>query len=254
MPTTAVSEIYSNLTWAVTGAVAAAGLIGLVMLLWGRVLHRALLVLIAAGIGLAAGGVYGPRIGLDVFVARLVAAISFGILGLVLARLVWALLAGLHVAALVAGLMMVFYLQVQLPTSRPASEQEFAAWQAATKQAIEAALQEGGPVVAVAAVLAGLVVAVTGFLLPAATRIVMTALLGAQLLAAAGVWAALLWAPQWAAEIEAEENRPIVLGAVGGVLAVGLLFQTVGEIRARRARREQPAPAEPAGRKPKGGK
>ena len=74
-------------------AVSALG-VGVALLLWGRILHRAALALVGAAAGLAVGGSLAAAISVEPLVGRLVGAVALGLLGLVAARIVWAVLAG----------------------------------------------------------------------------------------------------------------------------------------------------------------
>jgi len=214
---------------ALLAVLAGLALLGLVMLLWGRLLHRALLVLVAGGIGLVLGGIYGPRIELSPFLARLGGAVTCGLLGLVLARAIWAALAGLLVAGAVGGLMLVFHLGQSLATTQPAVA---AAYGQAVVQQVPAAMQEHGLVLGATTIGSGLIALIAAFLLPRVAVIAMTSLLGASLLSTAidlGVGA---WAPpaQQAAYAEG------IAGCVAlGLLAFGLVFQGFYELRARRS-------------------
>ena len=240
MPTTLPAGLPEWLgTW-LTAGIGVAFLLGLAMLLWGRVLHRGFIVLIAATLGLVAGGVVGPKIGTSVVVARLVGLVTFGLLALVLTRVVWAVLAGhvlasvaVAVVAVVAGV----YLDVPAVASQPAANAQWLAEaHAASQQAGEALWAAHGAMLIAAAAVAGMIGLVGGFCLPRAAAICMTSLIGWSLVSAAAILAMRMWAPTL---LTAAAANPRTSAGVGGALLLGgLIFQAVGEVRSGRAGEE----------------
>ena len=213
----------------------AVAVVGVAMLLWGRLLHRGLLVLLAAGAGLVLGGHYGRQIGLNVLLGQLAGAISLGLLGLVLARLVWAVMAGVHVAAVAAGLVAALYLGVQLApvATQPAMGGDLVAHGRAAVEHLAAALTKDDLVTLnVAMISAGVAGLIVAFLLPRAAVVVMTSLLGAGLLSVPLAVATRLWVPPL-------DRRDVALGITGGLLVVGVLFQVAGAMRGRRKGQEE---------------
>ena len=233
MPTTIPSD-WSTLgtTWLV-GGIVAAGLVGLVMLLWGRLFHRALLVLAAAGLGLLLGGRFSPQIAVSAWLAQLVGAVTLGVLALVLARLVWSILAGLHVGAIAVVVVAVWVLGVSVAATQPAVQADPAACLRAVEQDARAVWADHALTVNLTAILAGLSGLVAAFLLPRVTVICMTSLIGTALLLTAGGLAVASWFPALLAG-SSPSSRYVPGGLAGGVLLLGLLFQAVGELRARR--------------------
>jgi len=233
MPTTIPSD-WSTLgtTWLV-GAIAAGVLVGLVMLLWGRLFHRALLVLLAAGVGLALGGRFGPQIAVSAWLAQLASAVTLGVLALVLARLAWSVLAGLHTSVMAVVVVAVWVLGVSLAATQPATGTGPAEYLRTVQQDARALWANHALAANLTAILAGLSGAVAAFLLPRATVICMTSVLGAALLLTAGGLIVATWFPDLLADPLAS-NRTVLAGLIGGVLLLGLLFQMIGEIRARR--------------------
>ena len=104
------------------GAAGGAALLAVAMLVWGRLVHRGFLILIAAGIGFVLAGWICPLIEVDVLVGGIVAALSLGLLAIVLARVVWAMLAATLLAAVAAGAVVAYYwpeVSTQPATPRP---------------------------------------------------------------------------------------------------------------------------------------
>jgi hypothetical protein len=227
-------------------AAAAAGsalLLGVLMLLWGRRLHRGFLALCGAGAGFALGHWGGRPLGMNPALSGLVAAVTVGILAPILARVVWALALGAIVAAAGAIVAVFLYLPTvatqPTATTIPASDIVAYAdgWGRFAWDGV-IALWQGSPAVVVGAGAAGLLFLAAGLFLPRATVVLMSALVGTLLLAGAAAVAGARFAPAWWTEAW---GRPALSGAVaGGVLLVGAVWQTVGALRARRrkARRE----------------
>ena len=235
MPTNVPSETLAALgAWALLGLAVAVAM-GLGLLLWGRLLHRGLLVIVAAITGLVLGGTFSPQIGLDPILGRLGAAVALGLLGLVLARAVWAALAGAVVAAVTFAIVSVVVLHVPLPQVPPGTAQDVPArYKAATTQAVAEAMDRRNPLLLVATVGAGVAAVVGGFLLPRATVIVMTSLLGSSLLMAAGSFAAMTWLPSLL--MGGSPRAPQILnGIAAGLLVLGIGFQTFAEFRSGRS-------------------
>ena len=224
-----VSRVLALGIAALVAAAAVAVLLGVLLLFWGRVFHRALLGLVAGAVGLLLGTYYGPQIQLNVLAAQAAGALTFALLGVVLARLLWSVLAGLHVAVLAAALMLVFYVGESLAATQPGV---FSAANEATAR-IDEALRQDGPVLWAAVIGSGLAATVVAFLLPRTTVILMTALVGAELLSSAiGMGLAYVSAGP-AGTADRSQN---LAGAIGlGLFAVGAVFQAVCEVRARRA-------------------
>ena len=85
-------------------------IVGVIILLWGSRLHRAFLALTGAAVGVAIAYPLAQRFGFDLMVTRILALIILFVVGLLLARIIWAVLAG-GVFASIAGLLLsVYYL------------------------------------------------------------------------------------------------------------------------------------------------
>lgn len=252
MPTTLPAESFAELTRSVLriagtvgtvgaiGLVVVSALVGVALLLWGRVLHRALLVLVALPVGLAGGWALGPTIQVNPLVAGLVAGVALAVLAIVLARLLWAILAGLHVAGLVLAAMVLWYLDAPLAASQPAGQGDvLAQGQVLAQQAFQSVFAEHAAAICLATALSGLASLVVAFMLPRATVICMTSLLGAGKLSWTGGLAAMLWMPSLSGHVSA--NPYVSGGLIGGLLLVGIVFQSAAELRARRgaAKREK---------------
>ncbi len=237
MPTTLPSDWLAAPGEWLVAAVAAPVLMGGVMLLWGRVLHRALLALIAAGAGLLLAGQFAPRVSLSPFVAQLAAAITLGVLALVLARLVWAVLAGAHVAAVTGAVVAVWYLDVQLATTQPAAQPDvIAGGRALAEELVRAVWAQHAMAMSTTIILAGLAGLIVAFVLPRATVICMTSLIGASLVSVGAGLAVMVWQPGLLTA-PSPSSGYVAGGIGGGLLLVGILFQSVGEVRARRGKR-----------------
>jgi hypothetical protein len=224
--------------WVPAAAVAAGTLVGLALLLWGRRVHRGFLLMIAIGAGLLVGGLLGERLGVHVLLARLVMAVVLGALAIVLARVIWAVLGGLCLAHVAMVAVVVFYLNVPLAATQPAPEGDVLAQaRAVVVQTFQVVWEKNAPLLAGAGVAAGLVALIGGFLLPRATVIVMTSMLGACLLAATAALASATWAPSLLERAQA--SRSLSAAICGGLLLAGVILQSIGEIHARRAREEE---------------
>ena len=107
---------------------------GLALLLWGRILHRAALALVGAAVGLALGGGLAAAISVEPLLGRMVGAVVLGLLGLVAARIVWALLAGGLTGAGAAWVMAWLVagdspaVGDKVPVAQTATDQAFAEW------------------------------------------------------------------------------------------------------------------------------
>lgn len=216
------------------GIAGASGLLGLALLIWGRLVHRGFLVILAAGVGFALGRGLAPRIGLDPLLGGLGAAVTLGMLALMLARLVWAVVAGLLAAAAAAGAAVVHYWPAV--ASQPAAEIQQAdlgqyvsslarfAWTALGVSAGHSAL------VVAAAAATGVGLLAVGILLPRATAIFMSSLVGASLVVSGAALAAGQARPDlWTAAL-GDVRWPAL--ATGGLLLGGILAQTVAALRA----------------------
>lgn len=238
----------------------AAFLVGLLLVLWGRKLHRPFLVLVGAGAGFLVAPLLTAQLGMAQHenAVRFVAVFALAILGLVLARVLWALLAGaLGTLAAAAG---ISYRMASLVLEhRPADFQwpaqgleewassvcqYFAAWIAALVQVLPPMMF----VFAAACVAVPLLIVLVW---PRLGVIVMTSLVGAGLAVAgvclAGVQArADLWATLGG-------HWPVLAAAAGVLMLLGWVVQGRSALKQAKARREQESqepsdkpPAKPA--------
>ncbi len=223
----------------------AAALIGVALLVWGRLAHRGFLVLLAAGLGLLAGRWAAGVIHVHVLLAELVVAVSFGLLAVVLARLVWAILLGGVGAVVAAGVVALHRLPADAaPATRQAATADFGAYLETLTEALHewavSAWAADGVTLTVAACLAGMALLVAGFCLPRVAAVFMSCLVGTLLLAGASALVAAQvreawWTAAW------QNPRPCA-AAAGGVMLLGMLVQAVGAVRAGKAKKP---PAEP---------
>jgi len=202
------------------------GILGLAILLWGRHLHRAMLALIAFPMGMGLGAILAEQIHLNVWLGVLAVAVSLTILVIVLARVVWALLAGLWLAGFAAGVAGMLCLGGISAATQQAAEP--------TGQAIiQAAWQAGSLTITAAGVGAGVAGLILGLFLPRATVIIVTSMIGASLLFDAVLTLAGLGAPAFLDRMLA--NPLLLLGISVGILILGMIYQSIGEVRAKRA-------------------
>jgi len=204
-----------------------AGTVGLALLLWGRVIHRAVLVVLAFPMGMGLGAILAAKIELNVWLGVLTGAITLTILVIVLARVVWALLAGLWlagVAAMFAGILCLG--DISAATQQAASS--------TGQPVIHAAWETGSVAITAAGVGAGVAGLILGLFLPRATVIAVTSMIGASLLADSVLSLTGLWAPSFQARMLA--SPLLMLGIGAGVVLLGVIHQSIGEVRAKRAR------------------
>lgn len=233
--------------------------VGVLLLLWGRKLHRVFLGLGAGAAGASFAGEWATQLsGLDWRLAYAIAAGTAGILGVVMARIVWPVLAGALFAG-AAGVTVLACFQPSLPADLKAATApaggDLVAWSAAAyvcaSAAVQAVWRDHMAVLLGAMCPAGLVPLVIGLFRPRLATIFMTALVGSlsmicgPLVAAQRFWPE-LWASAWA--------NPHVPAIVAGVmLLIGLLFQYRLAIAADRAKKApKPGEAEKTGTKKSG--
>ncbi len=215
------------------------GAVGLAILLWGRVLHRALLALIAFPIGMGIGAILAAQVGLNAWLGVLTGAITLTILVIVLARIVWALQAGVclaAIAAVIAGALCMGDVSIAAATQPGAG--------AAGQDVIRAVWEANSVAITAAGVGAGVAGLILGLFLPRATVIVVTSMIGASMLSEAVLVVVSLGAPTLLDRMLA---RPLLLtGVSAGIMLLGVLYQSIHEVRAKRAlagagREDEPA-------------
>jgi len=202
------------------------GVLGLAILLWGRHLHRALLVLIAFPMGMGLGAILADKIQLNTWLGVLAVAISLTILVIVLARVVWALLAGLWLAGVAAGVAGMLALGSIAVTTQPG-------WNPNAQALAQAAWNAGPLAITAAGVGAGVAGLILGLFLPRATVIVVTSMIGASLLSDAVLTLTSMGAPAFLNRMLA--SPWLLTGISVGILLLGIVYQSIGEVRAKRA-------------------
>jgi hypothetical protein len=214
---------------------AGVGLVGLALLLWGRIVHRAALVLIAFPMGMGLGAILADRVELNVWLGVFAVAVTLTILVIVLARVVWALLAGLWLAVFAAAVTGWFMLGDLTPSAQPG-------WNPTMESLIRSAWDVGSLQITAAGVGSGVAGLILGLFLPRATVIAVTSMLGATILGVAALKLTGMAAPGALAGMQA--NPPLTTGIFAGVLLLGILYQSVREVRAKRAEAEAKAKAD----------
>ena len=202
------------------------GVLGLAILLWGRHVHRALLVLIAFPMGMGLGAILADKIQLNVWLGVLAVAISLTILVIVLARVVWALLAGLWLAAVAAGVAGMLSLGAIAAATQPG-------WNPTGQALAQAAWGANSLAIVAAGVGAGVAGLILGLFLPRATVIAATSMIGASLLSNAVLTLTSIGAPAFLNRMLA--NPWLLTGISAGILLLGVIYQSIGEVRAKRA-------------------
>ncbi len=191
------------------GLVGGCLIVGGAMVLWGRQLHRAILCLVGVAVGLALAGPLAQRMGWNLMIVRLAAMVCLVLAGLILARLIWALLlAGLISGLACWGLLARVWGQIT-PENQPtfhAAENTFACWIAGLGpfcHGVLMALWRWNMPWTIGLLLPSMFLPLAlGLLWPRLTRIVMTALLGAAgvvtaVAMAMGQWRPELWESLW---------------------------------------------------------
>jgi hypothetical protein len=212
------------------------GLVGLALLLWGRIVHRAVLVLIAFPMGMGLGAILAEQLGLNAWLWLTVftVAVTLTILVIVLARVVWALLAGLWLAVFAAAVTGWFMLGDLTPSAQPG-------WNPTMESLIRSAWDVGSLQITAAGVGSGVAGLILGLFLPRATVIAVTSMLGATILGVAVLKLTGMAAPGALADMQA--NPPLTTGIFAGVLLLGILYQAIREVRAKRAEAKAQAEA-----------
>ncbi len=228
----------TNLALAIAGGMV---LVGLAMLLWGRKVHWAFVILAGAGAGvLFLTPVVQKCTGLELRPAQIMAGISAGLVAGFGAQFVWAFLAGATCILLaVIGALVYFHpsLPAQLESVLPKAGTPAEQWGLAMGNAIQIAVSEAWKknwsLVLMITGIPGVLGIVLGIVRSKATIIVLTPLLGAALavcgaLVAAEAQKSSLWTSAWA--------DPVIPGAiVGGLMLAGFVVQCMGAAKQARA-------------------
>ncbi len=213
----------------VYGIAAGALVLGAALLLWGRHLHRAVLMLAGAGAGFLLAEPLGRLIGVQTNVARAVAMFTAAILGLALARVVWPAIAGAVCIGVATIVLKDYHGLLTWPTTTTWPE-----WLSALRLAAmpDASLwQNHARDMWFVLGATGALVLVIGVLLGRGMAIFMTALIGAIAIGGGVALAVLhrkpeLWPAEW---------RDVLIPAAvaGGLVLLGLIGQTRGLLAAR---------------------
>lgn len=188
-------------------AIAGGLLLGVALLLTGRVIHRAFLALAGAGAGFVISTIIAERLKMDPSLSRLLIAIALGIVGMACARWIWAVIA----AVLAAGgtsIAVGAYLGSKAMTVSGIfkSADTFGAYVQSAGQSYLTAIQDiwslnpavTGAVIAVA----GLILLVLFAMMPRLGAVVMTSVAGAVIMVGASLILAgairqSLWLTAW---------------------------------------------------------
>jgi hypothetical protein len=202
---------------------------GLCLLLWGRHLHRAVLVLLTFPVGVVAGVLLADQFHVARPVGVLAAVVVLAALMILLARVVWALLAGLWLGGIVACLVTMVMLGAAVGAAVGAAGPDPLRGKALF-QSIWASAGMTILCVFAAAALAGFVLCL---LLPRATVIAITSLMGASFFARGLGLFALVLAPNLLVALAVEIW--IGIGVFLCSLVLGIVYQSIMEVRAKRA-------------------
>jgi hypothetical protein len=222
MPTLEQNWIY--------GISAAGIVVGVCMVFWGRLVHRAILALAGAGVAVLIASPVIAHTQFDPLAVRLVLVMVLAGLAAALARMIWGVFfSAVCLLGAVVALMTVYSSQVAA-TSRPAAEPDGTAWLLACVVYLRGFLQSLWPersVVLLATLApAGILPLLIAMLAPRFTVIVMSSLLGALLMMGGLILGATqmnanFWATSWA-------NLYIPGIACGVLLLFGACFQGRG--------------------------
>ena len=223
---------------------AGAAVVGGIVLLWGRLVHRVVLMIAMAALAYCASPVLAAWTHLAPVVARGAAVLAAMILALVLARLIWAYLAGMAAAAAMAWVVLPSCLGEVADHPWPAFPtgiEGLADWLAQAGGQLQAILLiqwQGRQLWLLAAAGAAAIIPFLLLLIrPRLGAIFMTCLLGGA--ATVAGLALIAGAVRVSALRAAWQNWPILAGMLGTLLLGGLVFQYYGAVQAEKARKEQ---------------
>jgi hypothetical protein len=228
---------------------------GLILLLAGRRWGRVVLALALAG----AGALLGPTIGraagwVQTGLVAFGAAVVCGLLGFVLARILWAaMLAGVAMILTVFLIALVAAPQIEQPPQLPETQpSDFAGWVEAvheyTGQWAEAFWKKNTAIISILGLAAVVVPIALCVFLPEPLAILTSSVLGA-IGTVTGVFLA-LWAYRPGLAGVWIEKYPVPLGLIGGLTLAGLGVQTISAIREHRRKKREAEPPPPPGSVP----
>jgi len=225
-------------------------LLGVALLFWGRVLGRTFLMLCGAGAGATLAGPLATSAGIPPLIVRIAAAVLVGIICLIAAPVIWALLAACSAAAGALWALLWFYQPMSWPQDQTGQESlasylaTFArvVWDGATDMwGLNPPLVGGTLGVAVAAPL------VLGMLWRRLCKIVVTALLGAVLLVAGLVLAVTTHRPDMGASLWSRGQWVALVVGVLVLLGIACQYRRAIVLGREKAQREAQEESEASG-------
>ena len=231
MTSVPIPTLGGSLAWPIA---ASALIVGAVLLLWGAKLHRVALALTGAGAGALIGGAVVRRwdIGMGPLWGQIAGALILALVGVICARLIWALLAAGFTAS-VAGVILASKFPVAASSPGPGApampSQEHLAWLYKTwlwiRDSLSGAWDDHMFLLLMVLLPTAFVPFLVALIRPRLGRILMTSLLGAWCV----VFALLLCASRIEAEYwQRGQASALALAAVVTVLMLGgLVFQYV---------------------------
>lgn len=216
--------------------------VGIVLLLWGRNVGRIMLTLVGMGVGYLTGATIAGALGADPVLGQVMAAVTFGVICLLTARLIWALLTTMLFETLAIFLLMRHFMNDVAAKAAPTfgDAGSFPTWLAALGNYLWASFQilretNMGTVLLVA-VPVGLLPLMVTLLRPRLSVIFATALLGGAMLTTS-LWLLAvrlrpgLWPEDWWRFL-------IPAGVVVVMAIIGWVYQGHGEVEAMRRRQQ----------------
>ena len=236
--------------WVLLAMLGGCLLLGVVLLLWGRILGRAYLGLCGAAVGVGVGGWLRAGVSRHPAAICVAGAAAIGILCMILARLVWGLLAGMLFGAATFAFLAAHYSpkvpEKMLPAFAPAAEivqayQE--AGQAFLVKWMEILWNQSSVVLAGGLFLSVGIPLLICLIRPRLGTIFMTSLIGAAKIVFAAILVVALLLRSWLPNVQRVWYVP---GAVAGVLLVfGMVFQYVRAFAAEKAGKDREAEPPP---------
>jgi len=240
LPPPPMPQLAPAVAW---GATAAAIATGAAILLWGRIIHRALLVVIGFFAGVFAGGAIALQIGLNPIIGQAVGAFVLAIVGLVCARVIWAVLVAATAGAVAATILLAYRPLGAAPESATAWADWL--WMAARHCAtgLRGAFDQSPTMVLLTLVPACLGPLIIALLCDRLARIIATSLAGGTLLVGGAILAMSQIRPTWWQSICTYWYIP--LAAAGVLTATGAVLQYPAALAADRDRaKEQVKPTD----------
>lgn len=242
IPIPPIPQLPDSLTpyfWYVAGGAIA---LGVAMLLWGRHIGRFVLMLAGAGVGYLYGGALAEMLKAPAIVGQIALAVTGGVVCLIAARLVWALLAGALLET-VATILLIAHFLPQLavrPAIALAENAAFGEWAAATGTYLWTCIDEirkaNFGTVMLIIVPAGLLPMMVALIKARAAVVFMTGLIGGLL----ATWALWLGAVHYRPEIwPTDWMRFLIPAGVALVLTIiGWVYQAHGEATKQEEKKE----------------